>query len=169
MANGIIANFKYLDKFCEAIEKIRGRSDFDGYEAFSPTSYHEIEEAGGFGASPVRFCTLIGALTGTVTGFGLCLFMDYDWPLVVGGKTPGIYSLPAFVVIGFELTILLGAFGTIFGMLFFGKLANPLAKIYEPRATDDTFTIMVPNVDPNSEQAQLLKSCGAEEIKSVDV
>ena len=36
----------------------------------------------------------------------MCLAMDYDWPLVVGGKTAGLYSLPAYVIFGFELMIL---------------------------------------------------------------
>lgn len=167
MSQGIVANFKYLDHFCSALEKIRDHADFKGYDAFSPTSYHEIEEASGLKASPVRFCTLIGGLTGMICGFALCLFVEYDWPIVVGGKTPGIYSLPAFVIIGFELTILLGAFGTIFGMLFFGRLANPLAKVYEPKSTDNVFTIFVPGVEPSSPQASLLKSLGAQEIKIV--
>ncbi len=164
---GIVANYQYLDEFCTAIETVRERDDFTGFEAFSPTSYHEIEHASGFKPSPVRFFTLIAGLTGTCIGFALALAMDWDWPIVVGGKTAGIPSLPAYVVIGFETTILFGAFGTIFGMLFFGRLGNPQAHIVEERATDDRFTIFVPGVTAGSEQATLLKSLGAEEIKSV--
>lgn len=165
---GIIANFKYLDEFCDAIRSIRQRDDFSGFEALSPTSYHEIEEASGFGPSPVRFFTLIGALTGMSTGLALCLYFDIDWPLVVGGKTPGFYSFPAFVVIMFEMTILFGALATIGGMLWHCRLANPFARILEPRTTDDLFTIFVPNVGSDSQQAQTLKGFGAFEIKKID-
>ena len=47
---GILAVFRYLDDFCKAIETVRVRDDFLLYEAFSPTSYHEVEHASGFGS-----------------------------------------------------------------------------------------------------------------------
>ncbi|MDA9951737.1 DUF3341 domain-containing protein, partial [Oligoflexaceae bacterium] len=99
---GIVAIFSYLDQLTDAIKSIKGRPDFEGHETFSPTSYHEIEQAYDFKASPLRWMTLAGGLTGMFTGFGLALITDYDYPLVVGGKTPGVYSLPAYVIIGFE-------------------------------------------------------------------
>lgn len=163
---GILAIFSYLDTVCEAVETVRDRDDFEGHEIFSPTSYHELEHAAGFGASPVRFFTLIGALTGMVGGFALCLILDWDWPMVVGGKTSGIYSLPAYVVIGFECTILLGAICTIVGMLWLGRIPNPKRRVLDVRTTDDKFAIFVPNVDEGSEQARLLKDLGAEEIRA---
>ncbi len=166
--NGILAIFQYLDDFTHAIEGVRARSgEFSGYELFSPTSYHEIEHAAGFGASPVRFFTLIGALAGVSFGFGLALLTDWDWPIIVGGKTPGIYSLPAYVVIGFECTILLGALMTILGMLVHCRLPNPKIDILDPRLTDDRFGIFIPGAGSGSSQAKFLKDCGAEEIKVI--
>lgn len=170
MANkeqGIVAIFSYLDQLTDAIKDIKHKPEFSGHETFSPTSYHEIESAYDFKPSPVRFLTLAGGLTGMFTGFALALITDYDYPLVVGGKTAGIYSLPAYVIIGFELTILLGAFGTIAGMLFFGKLPNLKKSVLDTRFTDDKFGIYVPGVHPDSEQAKLLQKFGAEEIKVV--
>jgi hypothetical protein len=168
MANsdqGIIAIFRYLDTVCHAIEKVRERSDFKGHEVFSPTSYHEIEHACGFGASPVRFFTLAGALTGVTSGFALALWTDYDWPLVVSGKTPGLYSLPAYVVIGFECMILFGAIATIMGMLVMGRIPNPKRGVLDTRLTSDRFAIFVPGGQLDGPQAKLLKELGAEEVK----
>jgi hypothetical protein len=163
---GIIAIFKYLDTTCGAIEKIRERGDFAGHEVFSPTSYHEIEHACGFGASPVRYFTLIGALTGTCTGFGLPILLDWDWPIIVGGKTPGVFSLPAYVVLGFELTILFGVIATITGMLVMGRIPNPKRRVLDERLTDDRFAIFLPGGKLGSPQAQFLKECGAEEVRN---
>lgn len=163
---GVIGIFKYLDTFCDAIEKVRDRNDFDNYEAMSPTSYHEIEAASGLGASPVRFFTLVGALTGMVAGFSLALATDYDWPIIVGGKTPGLYSLPAYVVIGFECTILFGAIATILGMLVMGRLPNPKRRVLDVRTTDDRFAIFVPGASMSGPQARFLKELGAEEIRA---
>lgn len=165
--SGILAVYKYLDDFTSAIEKIRIRPEFKDHELFSPTSYHELEHATQYESSPVKWFTFIGAMTGTICGFGLPLACDYDWPLVVGGKTAGIYSLPAYVVLGFELTILFGAIATITGMLVMGRIPNPKVRVLDTRFTNDHFGIFVPNVSLSSQHAELLKQTGAVEVKSV--
>jgi hypothetical protein len=165
-SSGVMAVFSYLDKFCGALEKVRDRSDFHGFEAFSPTSYHEIEHAMHFDPSPVRKFTLIGGLTGVTTGFALALGLDYNWPIVVGGKPAGVFSIPAYVVIGFELTILLGAICTIAGMLIMGRIPNPKLRVLDPRTTDDKFAIYVPGATVDGPQAKLLRELGAEEINA---
>lgn len=164
---GILAIFSYLDVFCSAIEDVRDRKDFEHFQALSPTSYHEIEHASGFGSSPVRFFTLIGGLLGCTAGFALALWMETDYPLIVGGKTPGIYSFPAYVVIGFEMTILLGAIATVLGILIMGKVPNPFARVFDKRTTDDKFALFVPLADVNGPQAKHLQGLGAEEIKAI--
>ncbi len=162
---GILAIFKYLDDTTDAIKKIKDRKDCDGFEVFSPTAYHEIDHALDLPPSPVRWYTLVGGLTGMVTGFGICLLCDWDWPLIVGGKTAGIYSLPAYVVIGFELTILLGALATILGMLIHCKIPNPNVRVMDKRILDDRFAIFIPNASKEGEPSKLLQQCGAEELR----
>lgn len=166
---GVFAVFKYLDHLCDAIEKVKDREDCEGHEIFSPTSYHEIEHAAGFKGSPVRFFTLAGGLTGMFSGFLLCLALDYDYPLIVGGKQAGVLALPAYVVIGFELTILFGAIMTILGILVMSRIPNPKIKILDKRLTDDHFGIFVPGASPDGPQAKLLRECGAQEIKSAEM
>lgn len=165
---GIIAIYSYLDDVCHVMEAIKDRKEFANHELTSFTSYHELmhiaEER--YGSSQVKWFTLVGALAGVFSGFGMCLWMDYDWPIVVGGKTAGIYSIPAYFVFGFELMILLGALCTIAGMFIMGRFPNPKATIRDERTTDDKFAIFVPGVSEDSNQAQLLKDFGAEEIKA---
>jgi hypothetical protein len=163
---GVLAIFRYLDTFCSALERVRDRGDFRGFEAFTPTSYHEVEVAGGHRPSPVRYFTLIGGLTGMTCGFLLALATDWNWPIVVGGKTPGVPSLPAYVVIGFECTILFGAIATIAGMLIMGRIPNPRRRVLDPRLTDDRFGIFIPGAKLEGPQAQLLRECGAEEVRA---
>lgn len=165
-ANGILATFEYLDDFRQAMKNTRKNDVFSGHVSYAPTSYHELmddaEEI--YGRSGVRWFTTVGGITGLLTGFGMPLAMDWDWPLVVGGKTPGIYSLPAYVVFGFELLVLFGALATIAGMLFMGRLPNTKARVRHKRLTDDRFAIFVPGAALDGEQAKLLKSWGAEEV-----
>lgn len=166
--SGIVAIYQYLDDICRVIETIKDRDDFKDHEVTSFTSYHELmhlaEEK--HGPSQVRWFTLTGALSGVFTGFAMPLWMDYDWPIVVGGKTAGIYSVPAYFIFGFELMVLFGAIATIIGMLVMGRIPNPKATIYDVRTTDDKFAVFVPGISVESEQARLLKENGAEEIYS---
>lgn len=166
--HGIVAIYQYLDDVCKVMEEIKNKDEFTGHELVSHTSYHELihiaEEK--YGKSQVRWFTLTGALTGVATGFAMPLWMDYDWPIVVGGKTAGIYSLPAYFIFGFELMVLFGAIATIAGMFVMGRFPNPKATILDPRLTDDRFAIYVPGATLQGTQAKLLKDFGAEDIYS---
>ena len=163
--NGTLVVFDYLDHTCNAIKRMRQRGDCQDYEVFSPTSYHELEHAAGFGFSPVRWFTLVLGLSGCVLGFLLCLLYAWDYPLVVGGKTPGLYSLPAYVIIGFEMTIFFGGIGTILGMLIFCKIPNPKNPVLDVRLTDDKFGVFLPGKSPTSAPVAILKECGGKEVK----
>ena len=164
--SGLVGVFEYLDDVCSVMDKLDGRKDCEDYEVYSPVSYHELMDRAEkkLGKSQVWWFSLCGALFGVVSGFGMCLAMDYDWPLVVGGKTAGLYSLPAYVIFGFELMILFGALATIKGMLIMGRLPNPRAKIFDLRLTDDHFAVFVPGAVRHGEQEKLMKNNGAKDI-----
>jgi hypothetical protein len=140
---GILASFDYLDSAVEAIEALR-KAGFKrkSIQAYAPVPEHDLEHAMGYGQSPVRVFALVGALTGTATGFALSIFTSMNWPLVVGGKP--IVSIPAFVVIAFELTILFGALSTVIGLFINTKLPHlkPLVA-YDPEFSAGRFGVYV--------------------------
>ena len=93
--------------------------------------------------SPVRLFTLIGGLTGCAAGFGMTIWMSHDWPIVVGGKPIG--SIPPYVVIAFELTILLGALSTVAAVALLLGAAWASAACRTIRSfSDDKIGIFVP-------------------------
>ena len=102
--------------------------------AYSPVPDHAIDQALHVGVSPVRLFVLIGGLLGCATGFLFPIYTVLDWPLITGGKP--LISIPPFVVIAFELTILFGALG---GMASFLWLSG-LPRVTGPSAPDDRFT-----------------------------
>jgi hypothetical protein len=160
---GILASFEHIDAAVDAIRALRasGRRDFVVY---SPAPNHEIEEALGHRVSPVRLFTLIGGLTGCTAGFAMTIWMSYDWPTVVGGKP--IASIPPYVVIGFELTILLGALITVAADAVFSILLGKRGVAFDPRFTDDQVGIFVPaGADQVGPVEQLLRSAGAVEVR----
>ena len=72
-----------------------------------------------------------------------------NWALNVGGKP--FNSVPAFVPITFELTILLAAFGAFFGMLAMNGLPKPYHSIFNTpgfeRASQDRFFLAIESRD----------------------
>jgi hypothetical protein len=160
---GILASFVHVDAAADAIRALRamGRRDLVVYTS-APN--HEIEEALSHRVSPVRLFTLIGGLTGCAAGFGMTIWMSYDWPVVVGGKT--IASIPPYVVIAFELTILLGALSTVAAVAVFSVLMGKRGVAYDPRFSDDQIGIFVPATpDQRGPIEQLLRSAGAVEVR----
>ena len=141
--NGILASFDYLDSTVEAIEELR-RAGFkrESMRAYAPFPEHHIEHAMGYGQSPVRVWTLVGALTGTATGFAFTSWTSMDWPLITGGKP--VLSIPAYVVIAFELTVLFGALSTVLGLFINSKLPGfKPPVVYDPEFSSGRFGIYV--------------------------
>jgi hypothetical protein len=151
---GILASFDYLDSAVEAIEALR-KAGFKkrSIQAYAPVPEHDLEHAMGYGQSPVRVFALVGALTGTATGFALSIFTSMNWPLIVGGKP--VVSIPAFVVIAFELTILFGALSTVIGLFITTKLPHlkPLV-VYDPEFSAGRFGVYVSATDDRVDEAR---------------
>ena len=162
-ALGVIASFIHVDGAVDAIRALRAKGYRD-LVVHTPSPNHEIEEALEHKVSPVRLFTLIGGLTGCTAGFAMTIWMSHDWPLVVGGKTIG--SIPPYVVIAFELTILMGALSTVAAVALFSVLMGKRGTPYDPRFSDDMIGVFVPTTaDQLGPIEQLLRSAGAVEVR----
>ena len=127
---GILASYEYLDSTVDAIEGLK-KAGFDDIKAYTPYPDHHIEHALGYGESPVRVWTLVGGLTGAATGLAYTSWTSMDWPLLVGGKP--MISIPAFVPIIFEMTVLFGALATLIGLAVLARIPNlKPAVVYDP-------------------------------------
>ena len=138
---GVLASYEYLDSIVEAIYELR-KAGFKGLRAYMPYPDHHVEEALGYGQSPVRVWTLVGGLTGAATGFALAIWTSMDWPLVTGGKP--IVSIPAYVVIAFEMMVLFGALSTVIGLFILSRLPHikPIV-VYDPEFSAGRFGVYV--------------------------
>ncbi len=162
----VVGLFDHVDTTVKAIRDLRGRG-FSDFTVYSPVPVEEIEEVveAGRPVSPVRLFTLIGALTGTISGFALTIWSSLKWNLVVGGKP--VVSIPPFVIIAFELTILLGGLSTLLGLLVLGKLPKlRRSPGYDPRFTVDQFGVAVRCPAEKTETVrQCLRNAGAHEVR----
>jgi hypothetical protein len=162
-AAGVLGTFIHIDAAVDAIKALRAKGHRD-LVVYSAAPNHEIEEALDQSVSPVRLFTLIGGLTGCAAGFGMTIWMSLDWPVIVGGKT--IASIPPYVVIAFELTILLGALSTVGAMVLFSAVMGKRGIAYDPRYSDDQIGVFVPGgADQQGAVEQLLRSAGAVEVR----
>jgi hypothetical protein len=160
---GILASFVHVDAAADAIRGLRAMGHRN-LVVYTPAPNHEIEEALSHRVSPVRLFTLIGGLTGCAAGFAMTIWMSYDWPVLVGGKP--IASIPPYVVIAFELTILLGALSTVAAVGLFSVLMGKRGVAYDPRFSDDHIGIFVPaGSDQVAPVENLLRSAGAVEVR----
>jgi hypothetical protein len=159
---GVLAAFTHVDDAAHAIRDLKemGYRDFTVY---TPVPNHEIEAAVGHKVSPVRLWTLIGGLTGFASAVLMTIWMSLDYPIVVGGKP--IPSVMPYIVIMFELTILLGAGATVLGLVTHAVL-NRRPAGFDGRFTDDQIGVFVPCPVERRDAVQgLLRKSGAEEVR----
>lgn len=161
---GMLGIFREVDATANAIEKLREAGVKD-ITVFSPTPRHELEEALDTPQSPIRMFTLVGALTGTAAGFALAIWTSLDWPLVTAGKP--IISIPAFVIIAFEVTILLGALSTVLGLLINARLPHLRKRVvYDPSFSQGNFGVFAaPAPGQEGTTRSIMEESGALQIR----
>jgi Ni/Fe-hydrogenase subunit HybB-like protein len=163
---GVLAEFATPAELYHACERVRD-AGFTRWDAHSPFPIHGLSKAMGLRRSTLPWIVLVMALTGGALGFILQWWVHTSaYPLVISGKP--FFTWPAFIPITFEVAVLFGALGAVFGMLGLNRLPmhhHPLFKsrVFE-RASDDAFFISIESWDPKfdpSATATLLTSLGA--------
>ena len=163
----LLSIFDLPDDAAMAITKLRGRG-FDVLESYSPAPFEQIDETMDERPSKVRIFTLVGGLTGVITGFLMQIWMSWEWPIKIAGKAYA--SIPPYVIIGFELTILLGGILTLLGLLFVGRLyPRRLDAAYSARFSAEEFGVVVKVGERDvGEVDALLRSLSAKEVSLLD-
>jgi len=170
---GLIAEFETPAGVMHAAEKVRD-TGFRQWDVFTPYPVHGMDRAMGLKNSKVGWFSFLGGVTGYTTGMLLIWFTNaFDYPILVGGK-PMFSPFSAFPP-SYELTILLGAFGALFGMLFLNRLPrlhHPLLKHRQfALATHDRFFLVIETADPRYRETEtrgLLESLGSTRIELVE-
>ncbi|MGE5353135.1 MAG: quinol:electron acceptor oxidoreductase subunit ActD [Acidobacteriota bacterium] len=156
-----------------AVRAVR-EAGYTNYDVNTPYPVHGMDNAMKLKPSTLSYVALVLGLTGT---FSAIFFMWWvsavNYPLVIGGKP--YFSLPAFIPITFEVTVLLASIGTVVAMLFiYFKLPNnsyPLHDTeYMKSVSSDKFGIVILARDPKFDEgeiASLFKDLKAGSVTSV--
>lgn len=147
-----------------AVKKVRN-SGYKMHDVYTPFPVHGLDHAMGLKDTDLHTAGFIFGLCGTSTALG---FMSWiftsDWPINFGGKPH--FSLPAFIPITFELTVLFSAVGMVMTWCYLNQVMPGVKKhVFHPRQSDDLFVMAVELNDHTSEQEVIdfLKSTGAVE------
>ena len=170
---GLIAEFDTPADVMHAAEAVRD-AGFRKWDVFTPYPIHGMDQAMGLKNSKVGYISFIGGVTGYTVGMLMIWWMNaVDYPIIVGGK-PMFSPFGAFPP-SYELTILLGAFGALFGMLALNRLPrlnHPLLKHKRfALATHDKYFIVIETTDPKFSQTEtrtLLEHAGSKRIEMVE-
>ena len=164
----IMGSFRYEEDFIAAAKDLQA-SGFDEISLLSPLPLHEAQEVLGLKKSPVRRFSLAGAIIGATAGFAMAVSTALVFILPTGGRA--IIALPPYLVITYEMTILMGVLFTLIGFHFVSGLPAWRDKPYMPSANVDRFVVVVEGAaaDQAARAEAVLREAGADEIQHVEM
>lgn len=180
----MLAEFENPAQLLEAAEKVRD-AGYRYWDCHTPFPVHGLDRAMGIQRTILPVLVFCAGAAGCTTGLLLQLFTNSfgftlwalvwvtGYPFLISGK-PAL-SIPAFIPVIFELTILFSALSTVGLMLLMTglpRLHNPLFTSERfRRASDDRFFISIDARDPRfyrSKTEHFLKSLGATAVEAVE-
>ncbi|MEE9373242.1 MAG: DUF3341 domain-containing protein [Saprospiraceae bacterium] len=137
----------------------------DIFDVFSPFPVHGLDPLLGLEETRLHIAGFIYGLLGTLTAFlGMTWIFTKDWPIIFGGKP--YWSVPAFIPITFELTVLFAAVGMTVTFYIINGLGPGITNPYlHDRITDDKFCIAFDTFHvSNSDAKAFFKETGASQV-----
>jgi hypothetical protein len=133
----------------------------------SPIPLESVEETLGPKKSVIRRFTFFGGLFGAAAGFLLAAGTAVVYLHPTGGRP--IITLPPFLIITYEMTILCGILATVIGFFVSARLPAIRERVYVPDTAVDKFAVTVNCTDPEyfRRAADILRAAGAEEIREI--
>lgn len=157
---GITALFNDPNAIISAAKKVSSEG-FSRWDVNSPYPVHGIEKAMKMKPSKLGVVTLIFGLSGTMLALILMWWtMSIDYPMIIGGKP--YFSLPAFIPVTFEVTVILATVSTVVAMFafFFGLPRNAHAlhdTDYMKKVSCDHYGIVIEANDPKFNEKTTLE------------
>jgi len=164
--NYILGIFSDEDVLLDAVGTVRDKG-VKIEEVYSPFPVHGLDEVLGYRRTRLPIAAFLFGMTGTCLALFTQIWMlGYDWPMIIGGKNHA--SLPPFIPVTFEFTVLCSAFGMVITFLIVSDMKPyKWPRQFDNRSTDDKHVMAIDlatNKLSKSEISQLLKDNGATEV-----
>ena len=147
---GLIGEFGTPEALLGATRRARA-DGFRCIDAFSPFPVEGMSEVLDLKRDHrIGWITLAGGIFGILGMLAIQIFVNWDYPIEVGGRP--IFAWPAFAVVDFEIMILCAVTFAVAGML----IINRLPKLHHPLfgtprfglASEDRFFLYIDAGDP---------------------
>jgi len=148
----------------------------EGYkklDAYSPFPIEEVTDALHLHRNKLPLIVLLGGIAGGGLGYLLQYFVTVIYyPINVAGRP--LHSWPSYIIITFELTILLASISAVAGLFALCGLPMPYHPVFNvPRfalASNDRFFLCIESADPKFDRDRtgaFLASLEAKEVSEV--
>src|SRR5918995_4151268 len=161
----VVGCFNEEGALFNAVKNVR-KAGYKIHDVYTPMPIHGLDAAMGLRDTSLHTAGFIYGITGTTVAFSFITWaFTTDWPLNIGGKP--FFSLPAWIPIMFELTVLFAAVGMVLTFCYLCQLAPFVKKDhFNLRSTDDLFVMAIECTDRTSdvEVQAFLQNAGAKEV-----
>ncbi len=147
---GVIAEFDNPTSLVNAARAAREKG-YRKLDAYSPFPIEELNEVLHLHKNKLPLIVLLGGIIGGLGGYLLQYYVTvYNFPINVGGRP--LHSWPAYIIITFEMTILIAAISAVLGLLGLCGLPTPYHPVFNvPRfalASRNRFFLCIEAADP---------------------
>jgi hypothetical protein len=130
----------------QAVRKLHDSKEIIA-DVLSPFPVHGLDEALSIKRSRIPVVGFIFGAFGAILAFGFQAWVfTVSYPLIIGGKP--FFSVPTFIPITFEVTVLFAGLSMVASLLIRSKLKPDIRFVpVDERITDDRFVILVEAAD----------------------
>jgi hypothetical protein len=155
--NYISAFFDDEQPLLKAVKELKS-NNIEILDVLTPFPVHGLDKALEMKVSRIPSIGFIFGVIGAIFGLGFQVWVfTSDYPLNIGGKP--FLSIPSFIPVAFEVTILFSAIAMAAAFFIKSKL-KPQKKydIIDDRLTDDRFAILIDNKTDKKKVQEILKN-----------
>ena len=147
---GVMAEFETPTALVNATRTVREQG-YRKLDAYTPFPIEELNDVLHLHRNKLPLIVLCGGLLGGLTGYLLQYFITVIYfPINIAGRP--LHSWPAYIIITFEMTILLAALSAVFGLLALCGLPMPYHSVFNVSrfalASRNRFFLCIESTDP---------------------
>ena len=169
---GVLAQYETPREIYKAAERVRD-AGYSKWDCCTPFAVHGLDKAMGVKPSTLPWYVLIVGICGSVFALGFEMWTMMDaYPIITQGKP--LFSLPAYVPVWYEATVLSSCLTVFFGNWVLSRLPQYYHPAFKSlafaRVTDDKFFVMIEAADSRFDLEKtkaLLKDAGASHIEEL--
>jgi hypothetical protein len=169
---GVMAEFDTPTDLVRAT-KAAVAGGYKNVDAYSPFPIEELNDTLHLHRNKLPLIVLLGGLAGGILGYLMQYYISVIYyPLNIGGRP--LHSWPSYIIITFEMTILLGSIAAVVGLFALCGLPMPYHPVFNvPRfalASNDRFFLCIESTDPlfdRTQTSEFLETLAPKEVSEV--